>query len=345
MHRARNVLPSLNIPGSVRWRNPAFFFERDGQINVPPIDLTAVPLLAEEGGITAKVRLAINRLLLGIVDGPMLRVAAPHKRSALFPSDIFYDADGTPYSAINVKGVGNIVNGPRGWEVQNVTDCMSSTGPFGFTLEPYALYDKDMTEKFREVGIHTHRVIAHLSPARVLRGGTFMLPGKFARRFAGGDMPIVQVRAFTCPTRLREIYYDDPESYQILMDEARAMINLRTGKEPPRPGHYLAWLVPTLACQVAKMHAAGWVHGFLTLHNITLDGAIVDLDSVEGPEDINDLRTAINADNSKVKQTIAELRKLLPKNEQGRSRDKGYYQRLYNQTYQATMRGLVRSIA
>lgn len=44
---------------------------------------------------------------------------------------------------------------------------------------------------------------------------------------------------------------------------------------------YCYWLARNLGEQIGKMHFAGFRHNYLSLHNITADGRIVDYDSVE----------------------------------------------------------------
>jgi len=43
----------------------------------------------------------------------------------------------------------------------------------------------------------------------------------------------------------------------------------------------LEWFAKTLGENLAKLHNAGYFHGYVSEHNVTLDGCIVDLDSVD----------------------------------------------------------------
>ena len=65
------------------------------------------------------------------------------------------------------------------------------------------------------------------------------------------------------------------------------MVAQELGRDPNEfnEWEYLRWFSRTLAENVARMHKAGFIHGYLTGHNITLDCRIVDLDSVvPGPK-------------------------------------------------------------
>lgn len=86
-----------------------------------------------------------------------------------------------------------------------------------------------------------------------------------------------------------------------------AIVAQELGKDPAEfsKKEYLTWLAETLGINVARMHNSGWFHGYLTTHNITLDGRITDLDSVgwldkvnvtidKAKEDVNDSASSLD---------------------------------------------------
>lgn len=285
-HREKDIFPRhVDVPAEILLANEAFWFTRRGEKVEPPVELDTVPILVYTSNIAQKVRYGANRLRLGLREQPSnLRVHVNHQRSAALPAGVFYDESGKPYSCVNIKGAGNVRRNHNGdWYLDNVSpgNGPSLTGPWGYALEPYANNDLRMSERFYALGIHSHRVIAHLRPEYVYYRGTFLRPAEFARRFSQGRLPLIQLRAFTVPTRLEDLHHHLPHDHAAaLLSEAWAMIRLRTGNDLKRHDKYLTYFARTLARQVATMHAAGYVHKYLTTHNITLDAAIVDLDSV-----------------------------------------------------------------
>ena len=285
--RGQNTFPRhVNVPAKILFTNEAFYFERDGISVTPPVGLDTVPILVHTRNLTEWVRYQIGKVAYGLIEKPSnLRVHAWHQRSASLPSSIYYDAAGKPYSCVNLKGVGNILCNKDGvWCLDNAGGLPSATGPWGYVLEKYACTDVEMTERFYTLGIHSHRVIAHLRPEYVFCRGSFLSPEEFSRRYSQGSLPLIQLRAFTVPTRLLELEpspYIAPQHARALLNEAWAMINLHTGHELETDDEYIVYLVRTVARQVALMHAQGYVHNFLSGHNITLDGGLVDLDGVK----------------------------------------------------------------
>jgi hypothetical protein len=205
-----------------------------------------------------------------------------HGRSAdlgMFP---FTDSQGRFYRDIDLKGIGwtNTRTGIK--RVQPWTVGGYSMGMIGLMSEGDALHDSEIAEHFTELGIRTHRSLAiiELEELPVKVGSSFVtkpidllyeekqLPRDF--------VPVVQVRAYGTKSRLGDVGGD----FHILED-AMQVVSDETKSEFNDLASYLSWFAYTLGKNVSRMHKSGYTHGWLSLHNITMDCRLTDFDSVE----------------------------------------------------------------
>jgi hypothetical protein len=112
--------------------------------------------------------------------------------------------------------------------------------------------------------------------------------------------PVIEVRAFLTRSRVSDLYnhyeYDldckGKEQVldacgQLMLEDAMKLAAEELGlEEPLSKTAYLEWFIRNLARNVGIMHRNQWEHHYLQDgHNITLDGRMVDLDSVRPLKD------------------------------------------------------------
>jgi len=101
------------------------------------------------------------------------------------------------------------------------------------------------------------------------------------------DEPVIEIRAFGVRSRVFDVVgalgSGDVEKAKKLLSDAKSLVAQELGVELNKFTYndYFEWLIKTTAINIARMHYNKWVSGYLSHHNITLDGRIVDLDSVE----------------------------------------------------------------
>lgn len=93
--------------------------------------------------------------------------------------------------------------------------------------------------------------------------------------------PVIEVRAFATRARIADILDTDYEPKKVLVGDARRIVGQELSSKSLSDMDYLKWFGKVLGRSVGLMHKNGWYHQYLTSHNITLDGRIVDLDSLE----------------------------------------------------------------
>ncbi len=274
-----------------------------------------------------------------------LEVWPEHKRSAILGRVIFGDKEGRIYRDIDLKGIGHVGNCYIGTRKRKATVSFpgikwDNTGErYGLLDRDIALFDYQMSELFLQAGIRTHRVLAIIDLAELIIGGR-----KLSLREAVKEIiidkdfhPVIEARAFGVKTRIEDIedieLCDKPSNEQklLLFKDAKKMVGQELGrKEPFSDEEYLEWFAKTLGRNVGLMHKNGWVHNFLSRHNITLDCRIVDLDSIESIESptqgsaINDISDAQEA-----MLSLAESIGLIEK--------KDKYKKIFTENYNAVL--------
>jgi len=254
-----------------------------------------------------------NRLGMFLTPEPLSDVSDPyqlemrtgHRRSGILGRVIFEDKEGRLYRDVDLKGVGFT---GRIWLYENENkivvqepeiDTMDSNYPggsktLGVLDRPYAENDIKMAEKFLKAGIRTYRPIALIRLQEIIdKNGDKISMGMAKSRglVKRKDEPVVEVRAFGTRARTEDLQYADRD---ILIKDARSLVAQEIGKNPDdfSSKDYLGWFIETMAVSLARMHSKNWIHGYLTPHNITLDGRIIDLDSVETAREVGKRKKA-----------------------------------------------------
>lgn len=224
-----------------------------------------------------------------------LEVSGSHTRSGILGRVIFSDKEGRLYRDIDLKGVGY---NRRGKMVGSVGSDIkwSNFGTWGGTSgiadQELIRRDVDFSEKFLKAGIRTHRVIALIEPKEIIdQEGVKISIAEAKERgmLTEKDESIIEVRAFGVRSRIHDVEdglsmgtKNNEKALKLLLD-AKTMVAQELNIDPEKFScdDYVEWLIKTTAINIARIHYNNWVSGYLTDHNITLDGRLVDLDSVE----------------------------------------------------------------
>lgn len=215
-----------------------------------------------------------------------LRVLDNHFRSAILGKVVFRDKEGNLYRDVDIKGMGPISKSDSGnLEVEFIERGLAKKHgrgktPWGFLDWGYAETDRDMSEFFIKKGLRTHRVLAIDRLDEIVVGEREKISVSKARKLGYikyTTEPVIEVRAFGTKARIADV------KNQSLLEDAKHMVAQELGKDPKdfSGEKYLKWFAQTLGKQVAIIHNAGFIHGYLTDHNVTLDCRVVDLDSVK----------------------------------------------------------------
>lgn len=276
-------LPAVEVKNRVLWVNPAF----NGKL---PFDLpteTELNAAGKEGKeISTKLGVFLTPAKLessGLEveeKGLNMEITLGHNRSGLLGRVIFKDDEGRLYRDVDVKGVGCTFGG-----VLMIDICTESvrkkdeTNAYGILNLQDAYKDRDSTEAFLEKGIRTHRAVAIISLKEIVDENGNKISIKEAKRrgiLHEGQKPVLEIRAYGTKMRIADA------REKTAVEDAMRLVAQELERAPKTFGEreYFAWFAETLARQVARMHKNGWVHQYLTNHNITLDARVTDLDSV-----------------------------------------------------------------
>ena len=217
-----------------------------------------------------------------------VKVMDNHFRSALLGKVVFKDNEGNLYRDVDIKGMGPISplnsNDPflmvESVEAGSARNVAKGKTPWGFLDWGFAETDRDMSEFFIKQGLRTHRALAIIRLDEIIAKNGEKISVSKARKFGYikyTTEPVIEVRAFGTKARIADA------KDQVLSEDAKHIVAQELGKDPYNfsKEDYVQWFAQTLGKQVAIIHNAGFIHGYLTDHNITLDCRIVDLDSVK----------------------------------------------------------------
>ncbi len=257
------MLPAIEVDNEVEWVNP--------EIEAP-------------FGIVEGKPTSLGMFYTSNPEGQKLhhlKIMPGHKRTGILGRVIFKDAQGRLYRDVDLKGVGYNLEGVA------VNPTVSPDKTWGIARSDYVANDKEMTEEFLRVGIRTYRIIAVTKLKEiVVNKKKISIEQAIKLGFIKeDDDPVVEIRAFGTRTRVGDIR----DYSQYLLDDAIEMVKQELNKKPDDKfgrEEYFDWFLDTMAKNLAIMHNNGWIHGYLTPHNVTLDARIVDLDSVETAEEI-----------------------------------------------------------
>lgn len=214
-----------------------------------------------------------------------VKVMDNHFRSALLGKVIFRDKEGNLYRDVDIKGMGAINPESGNLETEIIEkDAAKKFGrgktPWGFLDWGYAETDRDMSEFFVNQGLRTHRALAIIRLDEIVVEEGEKISVSKARKLGYikyTTEPVIEVRAFGTKARIADI------GNKVLIEDAKHMVAQELGEDLKNfsDEKYLKWFAQTLGKQVAIIHNAGFIHEYLTEHNIALDCRIVDLDSVK----------------------------------------------------------------
>lgn len=247
----------------------------------------------------------------------LVRVHPGHYRSALLGRAIFQDKQGRSYRDIDVKGIGVLASKVSGLAVDTPLGARRESGIEGLALLDYAEHDRDMTEEFLRQGIRTYRVVAIIELNEIVEGNKVTSVAELRRRGANyslahgervypeeHEIPVIEVRAYPTKMRVADVRLKGA------LEDALALISEEMNlKTPMNQSEYLSWFAETIGTQVGRMHKLGYTHNYLTGHNLTLDGRIIDLDSVEHNSKLDPMEHLgrTQKDVERAKRTVLQL--------------------------------------
>lgn len=227
-----------------------------------------------------------------------------HSRSGILGRVVTSDKQGHLYRDIDLKGIGMF-----GYQIR---EAGHETAPRGLLDYPCALQEAEMAEELHQLGIKTARTLAIIKlncliednqarPVSWFTGRGYIYPPR---------IPVVAVRAFTVKTRLADLNLNtlygtksQTRPVPIQIADTISLIEWQFGEfiDINDRASYLVWLAKTAGRQLGLLHRAGYCHHYLSSHNITADGTIVDYDSVERES------REFTTDFLKLKTTIRDL--------------------------------------
>lgn len=223
-----------------------------------------------------------------------IEVMRRHNRSGILGRVIFKDAQGRLYRDVDLKGIGFVSTfpGSKGIIVRP-PEKMKNYQTRGIADKYDVENDKGVTEQFLQEGVRTYRIIAITELKEIIDKFGDKISIDTAKKtglIKKDDEPVVEIRAFGTRTRIADLIRATPQEKEGFIGDAMKLVAQERNIEQTSfsKEDYLSWFVETMAVNVARMHNKNFVHGYLTDHNITLDARIVDLDSVETMDEINE---------------------------------------------------------
>lgn len=227
-----------------------------------------------------------------------IEVMREHNRSGILGKVIFKDKQGRLYRDVDLKGIGFV-------ELDTTSEKMTVRPPQtiekrqtrGIASMFYIRNDWKMTEEFLNAGIRTYRIIAITELKEIIDkfGNKISIStAKKERIIREDDKPVAEIRAFGTRTRIADLVEISKQKRDALIEDAIKFVAEEVGinYKSFSKQDYFNWFIETMATNLARMHHGGWVHGGLSDHNITLDARVVDLDSVEIMDHINERKMA-----------------------------------------------------
>jgi tRNA A-37 threonylcarbamoyl transferase component Bud32 len=226
-----------------------------------------------------------------------LEVVRGHWRTALLGQVIFQDAEGRYYRDIDIKGSGGFKWRAQEWGGLEVVGQRPRRFhfdvPTGIADKGYITKDKNRSEEFLAAGIRTYRYIAIAELREIISESGEHVSVERATQlgFIPPDIkPVIALRAWGTRFRVADViapvqYHSEDKLQEIRereLNDARVLVAQELRVDPSGFGmdDYLLWFARTFGEQVARMHRFGWTHNFISIHNVTLDCRLVDLDGV-----------------------------------------------------------------
>ncbi|MFA6256681.1 MAG: hypothetical protein WC646_00005 [Candidatus Paceibacterota bacterium] len=222
-----------------------------------------------------------------------------HGRSLLLGRMIFRDVKGEQlFRDVDLKGGGHVLSefNPRSGDflptIGEVELKANSSASFGILDISDARKDMGIAELFNDLGIRTYRVIAIIGLEEIVFNGEkiSIKEAKVKGLIADSVTPVLEVRAFGTQHRLIDVYgtRNSDEKKRLLVKDAKHLVAQELNEDPSSFDDikYATWLAETIGKNIGLMRKNGFVHKYQAEgHNITLDGCLVDFDSVESVGD------------------------------------------------------------
>ncbi len=212
---------------------------------------------------------------------------ACHGRSLLLNTEATVVYQNTRFRYLDVKGSGLIVS-QHGKIFPEVISPDKSRRYRGFTqglaTKEWALISIENTQRLEEIGVRTVPVVAATEIYEVINAlgsKISVLEGRVNGLVGQRTEPVEEIRAWVTPFRLQEVTrFNGRDMIHAAMEDIK---NSGDSNFPSfsNSEEFLQALAQSIGQAVGKLHKHGYVHEYLSgLHNITLDGRIVDLDGL-----------------------------------------------------------------
>lgn len=293
----KEILPAIEVKNHVIWVNPDF---KKLPLNLPTAsDLEKAQNRGEK--ISTKIGVFLTPASL-VAGNRKIEINSGHTRSGILGRVIFEDNQKNIYRDVDIKGVGYSYYEESKKKFEVGPTVATSNKIFGILTAEDAFYDRDMAEKFFAAGIRVCRPIAIVALEEIvdLKGQKIPVEvsaEKLKKEILATEkgMPVLEIRAFRTKARLSDIFqqnaaYISDEEYkkyfekkQLILEDARQLLaqELKKNLVDFNWGEYFKWLAQAVGKNIGLMHKNGWCHRYLLGgHNITLDGRLVDFDSI-----------------------------------------------------------------
>ncbi len=287
LETSKDTLPAIEVANKVLWVNPdldyPFFHIEEGKPTNLGMFLSHQSVRVED---RTEIKMHVETETYHGRSALLGRVIFGEKKKEGLPRQLFRDVD--------IKGLGyvNYFHSHRPYvsDIELNEDEISSNGILSLKD---AQKDVAMAETFRDFGIRTNRAIAIVALEEVVYDGKKISIAKAKAKglIAASVVPVLEIRAFGTHLRLIDAMgggFDPPPKSvtkkELSIEDARLLVAQELGENPNNFNNfkYATWLAKIIGKNLGLMHKHGYIHKYLRQgHNITLDGCIVDFDSVE----------------------------------------------------------------
>ncbi len=309
LEAVKETLPTLEVENTVLWVNPELQLPFKLEVGQP----TELGIF-----LTPQSEMSKDR-------SRRVEVSLHHKRSGFLGRVIFSEKkkDGVRpelYRDIDVKGLGylnkrKILPKSRvGVVPVKQLKHYGKVVTLGIMNLEDAQKDAFMAELLHKQGVRTHRAIAIISLDEIIDAEGKKIKIEEAKKLGillKSDKPVLEIRAFGTKTRLEDVFSDHttPEMRELFLEDARVLVAQELGKNPEEFSRleYFKWLAGEVGRNIGLLRKNRWKHSYLIEgHNITLDGRLVDFDSVTEIKPWG-ISYILNTDSSSSKVALGKL--------------------------------------
>ncbi len=218
-------------------------------------------------------------------DSFKLGVASNHGRSVHLGRVKISDSNGNIYRDVDLKGAGYVKGNGTKTDPSFVTpiSIKGKDSTFGIWRFEKAQREVDITEDLTAKGVRTYRIgaLIELEEIALPDGTKISITEAKSRGIMNVDeKPVIGLRLYRNRMRVQDKY---PNTSQVLCD-AKKMVELELGREMTWQ-EYLCWFSTSLGSSIAGIHNAGYWHGAIDAHNVTLSAEIMDFGFDWGEKD------------------------------------------------------------